>query len=122
MKYKFIAAVALSSISFSTYSLENEAIPDCMSTIDWCPMDSACRIKTIDHQGNKVIGHQANIVKVTSKDGKKSVVCIEDKDITEDIDGHIVYNADGSIFIEIDKTDTTTPSKAEFEKVLRMED
>ena len=99
-------------MSFPVYSTDDFDI-EC-KTIDWCKIDNACIIKSI--------GSKAYRVKVTSKDGSKSVVCLEDKAIIERFNGFITYDKDGSIYISRYDEKQPFPSKEEFEEALMIDE
>jgi len=92
-----------------------ENIPYCdYDTIKWCTQENACRIKSI--------GHQANRVQVTSKDGSQSVICLEDDEATNTVNGYIIFlEGCGHAYIEADKKHQTTPTHADFARLMRME-
>jgi len=89
--------------------------PNCnYDTINWCTQESACRIQSI--------GKPANRVRVTSKDGSKSAVCLEDDEVTNTVNGYIVFfEGGGHAYIEADKKHQTTPTHADFAKLMRMD-
>lgn len=100
----------LFAISFPVYSNDDFDI-DC-KTIDWCKVDNACIIKSI--------GSKAYRVRVTSKDGGKSIVCLEDKNVYERFNGFIAYSKDGSIYISRFDEKQSFPSQKDFEEVLMI--
>jgi len=105
---KIITILLLFAISFPLYSADDFDL-ECKA-IDWCKIDNACFIKSI--------GSKAYLVRVTSKDGGKSVVCLEDKAIIERFNGFITYDKDGSIYISRFYEKQPFPSKEEFEEAL----
>jgi len=107
---KIFTTLLLFVMSFPLYSANDI---EC-KTIEWCKIDNACFIKSI--------GSKAYLVRVTSKDGGKSVVCLEDKTTTERFNGYINYDKNGSIYISRFDEKQPFPSQEDFEEVLNIDE